>query len=197
MSGSKQLAFKLRTHGGKRRGAGRKPKGAKALVSHAPRPSFNRPTPAHVTLKVRGDVPNLRSSRRFAIIRHCFAKSRGLHGLRLVHFSVLDNHLHLVVEADCTRSLSRGMNGLCTRLARQLNALLKRRGKLFADHYHSRLLRSPTEVTRAIRYILGNAARHYEERGVDPFSSAASGARPALAEAVGWLLLVGWRRAPG
>jgi REP element-mobilizing transposase RayT len=113
-----------------------------------------------------------------------------------VHFSVLDNHLHLVVEADCSRSLSRGMNGLCTRLARRLNTFLQRSGRLFADHYHSRLLRSPTDVARVIRYVLTNAARHYGERGVDPFSSANASARPALAEAIGWLLRVGWHRAP-
>jgi REP element-mobilizing transposase RayT len=149
-----------------------------------------------VTLKVRGDVPNLRSSRRFAVIRRCFAAARGLHGLRLVHFSVLDNHLHLVVEADSTGSLSRGMNGLCTRLARRLNAFLQRSGRLFVDHYHSRLLRSPSEVVRVIRYVLGNAARHYGERPIDPFSSADADSRPVLAEAIGWLLRVGWRRGP-
>jgi REP element-mobilizing transposase RayT len=196
MSRSKQLAFTLRTHGGKRRGAGRKPKGAKALVSHAPRPSFDRATPAHVTLKVRGNVPNLRSSRRFAVIRRCFAAARGLHGLRLVEFSVLDNHLHLVVEADSAQALSRGMNGLCTRLARRLNTFLHRQGKLFADHYHLRLLRSPTEVARAIRYVLTNASRHYGERGGDPFSSATPEVRPVLAKAIGWLLRIGWHRAP-
>jgi REP element-mobilizing transposase RayT len=177
---SKQLKLVLRTHGGKRRGAGRKPKGPKALVSHAARPGFDRPTPVHVTLRVRGDVPSLRSARRFAIVRACFAAARGLHGLRLGEFSVLGNHLHLVVEADSKRALSSGMLGLCTRLARRLNDFLRRGGKLFADHYHARLLRTPTEVWRAIRYVLGNAERHYRERGADPFSSAASGAQEVL-----------------
>jgi REP element-mobilizing transposase RayT len=193
---SRQLKFVLRTHGGKRRGAGRKPKGAKALVSHAARPSFERPAPAHVTLRVCDDVPSLRSARRFAVIRRCFEAARGLHGMRLVEFSVLGNHLHLVVEADSKRALSIGMLGLCTRLARRLNAFLRRAGKLFADHYHARLLRSPT-VWRAIRYVLGNAEHHYRERRIDPFSSAAPGARSVLTEPLGWLLRRGWQRAVG
>jgi REP element-mobilizing transposase RayT len=92
-----------------------------------------------VTLKIRSDVPSLRSSRRFAVVRRCFAKARGLHGMWLVDFSVLDNHLHLLVEADAKRSLSHGMQGLCVRLAHRLNAFLNRSGSLFADHYHSRL----------------------------------------------------------
>jgi REP element-mobilizing transposase RayT len=194
---SRQLKFALRTHGGKRRGAGRKPNGVKALVSHAARPSFGRPTPAHVTLRVRDDVPSLRSARRFAVVRACFAAARGLHGMRLVEFSVLGNHLHLVIEADSKRALSIGMLGLCTRLARRLNAVLRRVGTLFADHYHARLLHSPTEVWRAIRYVLGNAEHHYRERRVDPFSSAAPDACGVLAEPLGWLLRQGWQRALG
>jgi hypothetical protein len=42
------------------------------------------------------DVPNLRSSRRFAVIRRSFAAAKGLHGLRLVELTVMGNHLHLM-----------------------------------------------------------------------------------------------------
>jgi len=115
----RQLAFDLRTHGGHRKGAGRKPKGKEALVSHLARPQFTKPTPAHVTLRVNDSVPSLRSSRRFAVVRKCFAASRGKSGLRLVEFTVLSNHLHLIVEADSSKSLSRGMQGLCIRLAKR------------------------------------------------------------------------------
>jgi len=179
-------------HGGRRLGAGRK-RGNKA--SHHPRPAFDRPMPAHVTLKVREDVPSLRSSRRFATIKRSFAAARGLHGLRLVEFTVLSNHLHLVVEADSSVALAKGMQGLNVRLAKALNALLRRRGRVFADHYHSRLLRTPTELTRAIRYVLGNAFHHYGD-DCAAFSSSEPGALELLAVPRGWLLRVGWRRAP-
>jgi len=134
----------------------------------------------HVTMRLRREVPSLRSSRRFEVIRRCFKASRGLHGLRLVEFSVLGDHLHLVVEADDNVSLSRGIQGLAVRLARGLNRLLRRTGKLFSDHFHSHLLRSPTEVARAISYVRTNAAHHYCERGADFFSSAAPGAKELL-----------------
>jgi putative transposase len=192
---SRQLSLGLRTHGGKRRHAGRKAKGEKALVSHAERPRFEGALPSHVTLKVRRDVPNLRSSRRFDVIRRCFKAARGAHGMRLVEFSVLGDHLHLVVEADSNVALSRGVQGLAVRLARQLNRLLQRAGKLFADHYHSHLLRTPTEVWHAIKYVRTNAAHHYGEQGSDQFSSSSSEALDTLAEPKGWLLRVGWQRA--
>jgi REP element-mobilizing transposase RayT len=184
----KQLAFKLRTRGGRRAGAGRKPKGKKALVSHAARPKFARATPAHVTLRVAENVPNLRSSRRFAIVRQCFADARGRFGMRLVEFSVLSNHLHLVVEANSSEALSRGMQGLCIRLAMALNRALSRTGAVFADHFHARLLRSPTEVLNAIRYVIGNAARHYAEAGPDVFSSSVTAIRAILAVPTTWLV---------
>jgi hypothetical protein len=69
---------------------------------------------------------------------------------------------------------------------------------VFADHYHSRLLRTPTELTRAIRYVVANASHHYGQEGADPFTSRGPGSLAALAAPLGWLLRVGWRRAaPG
>lgn len=126
-------------------------------------------------MRVADDVPSLRSSRRYASLSRCFTASRGRFGLRLIEFSILGNHLHLIVEADDSRSLSRGMQGLAIRVAKALNASIVRGGAVFADHYHSRLLRSPTELVRAIRYVLGNALRHYGEEG-EAYSSRGAGA---------------------
>jgi REP element-mobilizing transposase RayT len=147
-----------------------------------------------VTLKIRGGIPSLRSSRRFAAVREAFAAARGRHGLRVVEFSVLGEHLHLIAEADDKRALSRGMQGLCIRIAKALNRVLRREGRLFADHYHSRLLRSPTELCAALRYVLGNAEHHFAERGLDWFSSASAEGRAVRAEPRGWLLRIGWQR---
>jgi len=186
----KQLSFP--THGGRREGAGR-PRGNR--VSHAARPRFDRVTPVHATLRMRDHVWNLRSSRSFRRLRACFEKSRGLFGARLIEFSVQGNHLHLVIEVDDSEALSRGMQGLCVRIAKALNRMMERAGKVFADHYHSHLLRSPTELVNAIRYVLGNAAHHFGQRGVDPYSSSAPEGRAVVAQARSWLLTVGWRRA--
>ncbi|HEX4385625.1 MAG TPA: hypothetical protein VH083_21840, partial [Myxococcales bacterium] len=100
------------------------------------------------------------------------------------------------VEADDSRALTRGMQGLCIRLAKALNALLKRRGGVFADHYHSHLLESPTEVARALAYVSTNAQRHYgREIEADYFSSGHRGWAELLAVPLTWLLSKGWKRA--
>jgi len=196
MRASDQFSLALPHRGGKRRGAGRKPKGPRALVSHRARARFEKPTPVHVTLRVREEVWNLRSRRAFRRIRACFENSRGRFGARLVEFSVQGNHLHLIVEADSSAALSQALQGLCIRIAKALNALMRRAGAVFADHYHSRLLKTPTELVYAIRYVLGNAAHHFGGGGRDRFSSAGLEDREdVLAKPLGWLLRVGWKRA--
>ena len=137
-------------HGGRRPGAGR-PRGDR--VSHAERPRFARPTPVHVTLRVRDFVWNLRSSRAFRRLRSCFSRARGRFGARLIHFSVQGNHLHLILEADDNQALSRALQGLCIRIAKALNSMMGRAGAVFSDHYWSRLLRTPAELVNAIRYV--------------------------------------------
>ena len=89
------------------------------------------------------------------------------------------------------------MQGLSIRIARALNALMRRSGAVLADHYDGRLLTTPTQLVRAIAYVLGNHAHHYGDSGRDPFSS--DGLPPArrllLALPLSWLLTKGWRRA--
>jgi putative transposase len=162
------------------------------MVSHKERPRFDKAMPAHVTLRVLNDVPSLRSSRRFAVIRRCFAAARGLHGVRLVEFTVMGNHLHLILEAENNGSLSRGMQGLCIRLAKALNKTLKRRrGGIFADHYHLHLLGTRAEVRNALGYVAVNAGHHFGEAGPDWCSSRNPELRGLLALPETWLLRAG------
>ena len=189
MSKPVQTELRFRTHGGRRKGAGRPTTGR---VSHEVRPKFRRITPAHVTLRMRDRVWNLRSSRSFRRIRASLTAARGRFGLRVIEFSSLGNHLHLIVEADDDKALARGIQGLAIRIARTLNVLMATSGRIFADHYHSHLLRSPTELMRAIRYVLQNAARHYGIIGTDIYSSAFMTDRDeVLSRARGWLLTEG------
>src|SRR5438270_2358963 len=125
-----QLAFGLPERGGKRRGAGRKPRGGRAGVSHKARRKFDKAAAVHVTLRVEVHVWNLRSRRCFRVIETCFGDALGRFGLRIVEFTVLGNHLHLIVEADSDSALTRGMQGLCIRIAKALNRLMNGSGSV-------------------------------------------------------------------
>ena len=71
-------------------------------------------------------------------------------GFAVVHYSVQSDHLHLLIEADGNRSLARGIQALCVRLARNLNKLLGRRGTVFGDRYHLHVLSTPREAHHAV-----------------------------------------------
>jgi hypothetical protein len=77
-----------------------------------------------------------------------------------------------------------------------------RRGPVFADHDHSRVLRTPTEAARARGYVLNNFAHHAARRAEpvdgepDPLSSAVAGS-PLVAQPRTWLMSVGWLRGLG
>lgn len=173
-----QLSLELPARGGKRAGAGRKPTGDRAQVSHRPRGRVRPETPVHVTLRVRKDVAPVRAKHRFRVVARALQRGGQRLGLKVVHYSVQTTHIHLVVQAADARALGRGMQGLCIRLAKALNAAAGRRGKVFVDRFHSHVLRTPREVRQALAYVLNNARKHAAQAGkrylrewIDPFSS--------------------------
>ncbi|MFL5311851.1 MAG: transposase [Myxococcales bacterium] len=199
----KQMQFVLPTWGGRRKSKHRR-NGQRRLakVPHRKRPALSARHPVHVTWRVLPHVWSLRSRRCFSRIARCFSRGRDRFGFRLMHFSVQGNHLHLVVEAEDERALARGMQALGVRIAKALNRLMGRKGAVFADHYHARILRSPTQVANVLAYVLMNFVHHfpgeaarYAEDARDPFSSARRerGTDPPVVPARTWLLSVGWR----
>jgi hypothetical protein len=159
-------------------------------------------------MRVKSGLPSLRGLREFAVLRGAMVAGCERAGFRLVHFSVQSTHMHMLVEGDCRTSLARGVQGLAVRMARALNRFWQRIGSVFADRYHDRILRSPTEVWNALRYVLCNARKHgaWTSRSrPDPMSSAPwfdgwSDTLPKPAESAPtsrartWLLNKGWRR---
>ena len=169
-----QLELRPRTWGGRREGAGR-PRRATSGVSHQTRPQHARRFPLHVTWRIRREVGSLRTDKRFLRIQRAFRYGGDRFGLRLIEFSVQSNHVHLIVEAEDKRALSRGLQGLAIRVAKGVNRASNRRGRVLADRYHARPLRTPTEVRRAIHYVLRNLQHHTGEDPlyIDPYSSMA------------------------
>jgi REP element-mobilizing transposase RayT len=208
-----QAELVFRSWGGKRAGAGRKPKGAKAGMPHGSRAPLTGREPVLVTLKVQPRVWNLRARRTFMRIVGAIGAASDRFGMRIVHFSVQPDHAHLIVEAEGRRAIVRGIKGLCVRIARAINRVMGRRGSVFADRYHERVLTTPRQTRHAVAYVLCNARKHglapRSPRWLDPCSSAAhfagwnaevddAAVTPSIvATARTWLLRVGWLRAGG
>lgn len=170
-----------RTWGGARAGAGRPRKRAKdrTFVPHHTRPVHKRRHPSHVTLRAKKGLPNLRNQRVHAMLRGILERQlrRGYRDdFQVVHYSIQSNHLHVIVESTDNRAMRVGVSGLVIAFAKRLNKLLERlTGKVWSDRYHSRELTTPSEVRRALVYVLQNIRKHgFEQPGpfVDPLTSA-------------------------
>jgi REP element-mobilizing transposase RayT len=165
-----------------RRGPGRPPtKGGTGRVSHQSRTEIGANTAVLVTVRCRAGIPSLRSRRRFNLIKEAFAKFCAVPdtGFRLVHFAVLSNHVHFIVEADSARALSMGMKKVLHSISRRLNAdsvfehggrvstkggsyknLPGWLGRIFTDRFHTHVLTTPSAIEHAIRYVLSNSDHH-------------------------------------
>jgi putative transposase len=209
----RQLVLVLPTWGGKRRGAGRKPT-RPGRAPHAPRARLASRFPVHVTLKLEDWLPSLRDSELLPAVEGALGDGKERDGFRLVHYSIQDHHLHLLVEASKQEALARGIQGLSIRLARRINRTLARGGRVFVDRYFARILRTPREVKHCLSYVLNNRRRHAAQCGdrlargwIDDRSSGRffdgwrdapprppSGEEPRVAAPRTWLLSKGWRR---
>jgi putative transposase len=166
-------------------------------VPHLERQGFASRKAVHVTQRVRPSAGYLRRHGPSQVVLKAFADAAERGGMRIAHYSIQGNHLHLIVEAESATALSRGMQGLSVRIARRLNRHLGRQGPVFADRYHSHLLTSRRALANAVRYVIGNYrhhAREYVPTGFrDPLAT-----RPdqPLAPPRLWLLSTGWRLEP-
>jgi putative transposase len=169
--------------------------------------------PVHVTMKVVKGIESLRGFDMCTAVFKCFRDrtKKAQARCRVVHFSIQRDHLHLIVEADHGKALSRGIQGLAVSIAKNVNRRLGRRGRVFAERFHSRALSTPLEVRNCIVYVLRNSAKHGEAQrrdGLDMASSAVwadvwvtppaetDKASPVHPPKV-WLLKTGWRKHHG
>ena len=144
-------------------------------MRHRTRAMHRRHQPVHVTLRRAKGLPSLRSERIANLVQRAIADTQR-HGFRIVEYSVQADHVHMIVEAEDSAELTRGMRSFTVRVARRINGRIfpRRRGRVWADRYHRHDLTNPTEVRHALVYVLDNHLkhRHFDAGLIDPCSSA-------------------------
>jgi REP element-mobilizing transposase RayT len=158
--------------------------------------------PLHVTVRMAEHVWNLRSRRSLRALDSALRHGSDRFGARVVQFTLLGNHIHLLLEADNTACLVRAMKGLGVRIARGMNRMMGTRGRVLGDRYHCRVLHTPTEVRRAVTYIRDNHRHHaagvqFSPHYVDPYSSEAKEVGVEMPPARTWLVAQVLRPLPG
>ena len=165
---------------------------------------------------MRRHVFQLRSRRCYGILYKAFRGCTTRADARVVQFSIQHDHVHMMVEAADARALARAVQGMAIRMAKGLNKLMGRTGQgaVFADRYHARSLRTPTEVRHVLVYVLCNGRKHdrfgkgFTAGWIDPYSSGPwftgwtvrvppPNRAPPVSPATVWLLTKGWRERAG
>jgi REP element-mobilizing transposase RayT len=208
--GQLEIDLRPRTKRGTlRKKLGRPVTGKRMDPRHRTRPEHDARHPVHVVLRVTREVSNLRTRHAYRAIRRAIDRCCARADFRVAHVSIQSNHIHLLVEADDRRALSRGMQGFAIVAARRLNRELRRaRGDVFAFRYHATAITNPTQARNAICYIVNNWRHHrcdrYDTRRFDPYSSAHAIAdwriephpdQLPVVHPTTWLLTEGYKRA--
>ena len=220
-----QQSMMFRTWGGKRPGAGRKRRPGRKAEPHRVRADFKPHQPLHVVLRVVPAIGSLRKRDCYQAVRAASFHVLGGDEFRIVHISIQQTHVHLLVEASGAEALAKGMQAFEISAARRLNAMVsrrrgvKRKGRVFADRYHYEVITNPRQARNCLAYVLNNWRKHGEHlRGtarawtVDPYSTAmafygwkeqpAAWRAPETYQRMGvmapetWLLSAAWRSHP-
>jgi REP element-mobilizing transposase RayT len=224
-----ELDLRKDRRGGKRKHAGRPAAGPRSSERHVTRERFDKLTVVHVTLRLVERYGTLRKRDAFLALRRATRAVLERADFRIVHASPETDHLHLVAEAENNGALSRGMQAFQISAAQHLNRVMGRRrrcrvrGRVFADRYNARPVRSPTQARNTLNYVLNNWRRHLHDDAhaygderfwdVDYMSSAVSfpgwkeletkrliydvgdDLRLCVSLPQSWLLAAGWRKA--
>ena len=145
----------------------------RSRVPHSARPEVRGV--CHVVLRICRGLPWLRTPKTYRVLEGALRAGKEKQGFALVQYSVLGDHLHLLIEAQSKKELARAMQGLMIRIAKRLNRFWRRRaGAVFADRYYSRLVEGAYAIKRALAYVINNGRKHgvwSSPRQPDPFSS--------------------------
>lgn len=150
--------------------------GRKALhdkgIRHTSREIINKPTSLHLTIKVRENKADIQNKRLLKSLHHAIKRAR-LKSLRVIHYTLEYNHLHLLVEADNNKHLGQSMQALGISLAKAINKYKGVKGAVYKHRYHLRKIHTARELKNVLHYIFQNGMKHKRCKSVlDLYNSA-------------------------
>lgn len=152
------------------KGAGRKAVHDKS-IRHIRRERILKPTSMHLTIKVRENKADIKTKSILKALHHAIIRAR-LKGIRVIHYTLEYNHVHLLVEAHCHTIMHRGMQAFGISIAKAINKIKIRSGTVYKHRYHLRKITSPRQLKNVIHYIFHNGIHHKRTMSfLDPYNS--------------------------
>ncbi|MFA6238606.1 MAG: transposase [Bacteriovorax sp.] len=146
-------------------------------IRHVARDEIKRRTPLHLTIKINKEKSGLRNKSIIKALHSSIKKAR-LIGLRVIHYTLEYDHVHLLIETESNVLLGKGMQSFGISFSKGINKIKGLKGQVFKTRYHFRKLKTPAEIKNAINYILGNSVKHKQASSIiTPYNSL-----PAIAD---------------
>lgn len=140
-------------------------------IRHTRRFRLKKPSSLHLTVKVRDNKADIQSKRILKALHYAIKRAR-LKGLRVVHYTLEYNHVHLLVESVDNKILHKGMQAFGITIAKAINKIKKTKGTVYKNRYHLRLINSPKQLKNALHYIFNNGIKHKRTNSrIDLFNS--------------------------
>jgi REP element-mobilizing transposase RayT len=140
-------------------------------IRHRERPRLTKLSSLHLTIKIKRIKADLKNKSILKVLKRAICNARKK-GLRVIHFSLEYDHIHLLIETPDNSNLGLGMQSLGVTLVRGINQFNKSSGGVYKHRYHFRKINSSRELKRVMNYLFNNGLKHGTAKSlVNPYNS--------------------------
>lgn len=140
-------------------------------IRHTSRPLLKRLSSLHLTVKIKKNKAGIKNKSVLRILRRAILNARR-QGLRVIHYSLEYDHIHLLIEADNNHILNKGMQSFGVTFSKAINRMRKLKGGVYKHRYHFRQISSSKELKNVLGYIFTNGIKHKTANDiVNPYNS--------------------------
>lgn len=141
-------------------------------IRHIARDQLKRKTSLHLTIKIEKTKAGLKNKDILKQLHTSIKKARII-GLRVIHYTLEFDHIHLLVEVDNKEQLGKGMQSFGISFSKGINKIKSLSGRVFKTRYHFRKLKTKQEIKNVIHYILGNSIKHTQKGSIlSPYNTS-------------------------
>ncbi|MDD4973652.1 MAG: transposase [Bacteriovorax sp.] len=128
-------------------------------MRHTSRPHLSKACSLHLTVKIKKIKAELKNKSVLSILKRAILNARK-QGLKVIHYSLEYDHVHLLIEADNNHILSKGMQSFGVTISKAINRMRKLKGGVYKHRYHFRKISSPRQLKNVLNYIFNNGIKH-------------------------------------
>lgn len=140
-------------------------------IRHTRRERITKQSALHFTIKVRENKADIKNKRLLKILHHAIKRAR-LKKLKVLHYSLEYNHVHLLVEARDNQIIHQGMQAFGISFAKAINKIKFLKGRVYKNRYHFRKITSLRDYKNVLLYIFRNGIKHKRTQSLfDPYNS--------------------------